>query len=327
MPANLKDLRHRIKSVKNTQQITKAMKLVSAAKFGRAQTAVVNSRPYSTELTSLVKKLAYFVRGGCAHPLLTENSSKHALLLVASSERGLCGGFNANIVKHAQKTWDKLKAEGYTVSVLCIGKKAYQSLLSKNRDEQKSNSDESLTQFVDEEVYIGDASQLLNSSLTLLTTPFEKQLNQSIDPLSEAISYLYAEEKIGKIVVVYSEFQSAMSQEPVDETILPLSQDVIASAEEAAEAKDTFKDEGEPIFEPERDDLFSSILPRYMSSQILHMLLESRASEHGARMTAMDNATRNGKEMEKKLQITYQRARQAAITNELIEIISGAEAL
>ncbi len=324
MPANLKDLRSRIKSVKNTQQITKAMKVVSAAKFGRAQTAVVNARPYASELSALVKKLSYFVRGGCAHPLLTQNTSKHALLVVASSERGLCGGFNASVVKHAQKTWDSLKSEGFSVSVVCIGKKAYQSLVSKNRENADTQSS-NYTNTVNENEYIDSAEQLTSAQITLLNTPFEKQINQSIEPFAEAVTALYEKEKIGKVVIVYSEFKSAMTQEPFSETILPLSNQTLeATAEKTADAE---TQEGEPIFEPERDDLFISILPRYMTSQILHVLLESRASEHGARMTAMDNATRNAKEMEKKLQITYQRARQAAITNELIEIISGAEAL
>lgn len=325
MPASLKDLRSRIKSVKNTQKITKAMKLVSAAKFSRAQHAVIHARPYSTELNALVQKLAYFVRGGCAHPLLTQNSSKNALLIVASSERGLCGGFNANVVKHAQKTWNTLKSEDLNVSVVCIGRKAYYSLLSKSHNVQNSRNFENFTKIITEDEYTASPEHLTNAELILLTTPFEKQLNQSIEPFAEAVSSLYAKNKIGKIVIVYSQFQSAIAQEPKDDVILPLSQGLIKSAEKSASQEESL--EGEPIFEPERDELLFSILPRYMTSQILHTLLESRASEHGARMTAMDNATRNGKEMERKLQITYQRARQAAITNELIEIISGAEAL
>jgi len=328
MPTNLKDLRSRIKSVKNTQQITKAMKVVSAAKFGRAQVAVVNSRPYAKELSVLVKKLSYFVRGGSAIPLLTHNTSKNALLVVASSERGLCGGYNSNIVKYAQSVLDELKNEGYKVSVSCIGKKAFHSLIRKNNVSNSASDNSDKTKLISEDEYIDSPASLFSADFTLLTSPFEKEMNQSIESFSEAVSTLYSTEKIGKVVLVYSDFQSAMAQEPMSETILPLSADtIVQEAEQQSKAEAESSDDGEPLFEPDRDEILFSVLPRYMRSRILHMLLEARASEYGARMTAMDNATRNAKEMEKKLQITYQRARQAAITNELIEIISGAEAL
>lgn len=329
MPTNLKELRSRIKSVKSTQKITKAMQLVSAAKFGRSQSAIVNARPYAQGLENLVQYLAYFVRGGCALPLLVPSTSKTALVVVVSSDRGLCGGYNANIIKMANKTWDALEAEGYNVSFTCIGKKAFHPIM--RRKHLKTKTHPTYTA-VGEELYaINPASLLGEDGLTLITTSFAKHLDQSIEPLADALAKLYAQQKIGKLVIIYSKFHSAMVQTPVTNTVLPLpfiSDTNIETGKSKPHTVESDKfDSGEPIFEPERDDLLSMALPRYMSSQILHMILEAQASEYGARMTAMENATRNAKEIERKLQITYQRARQAAITNELIEIISGAEAL
>ncbi|KAB8038869.1 F0F1 ATP synthase subunit gamma [Silvanigrella paludirubra] len=312
MPASLKDLRSKIKSVKGTQQITKAMKLVSAAKFGRAQHNVVNSRPYAHSLAQLTSKIAGVVSGGCNHPLMNESSSKVAAVLVISSERGLCGGYNANVTKHAIKTISELESEGYKVVTICIGKKALQTL-SRRRKLLTKTKEEAL--FVSENDYCNDPSVLVSENgLISITAHFDKPTNANATRLSDAFGKLYSDGKIGKFVVVYNKFQSAMSQTPTSDVVLPLH-------------IGTTSIEAEPIFEPEVDELISFVIPRYMASRIFQTLLEAVASEHGARMTAMDNATRNAKEMERKLQITYQRARQAAITKELIEIISGAEAL
>ncbi|WP_186646381.1 ATP synthase F1 subunit gamma [Fluviispira vulneris] len=312
MPANLKDLRNRIKSVKSTQQITKAMKLVSAAKFGRAQHNVVNARPYALSLAQLTAKLAGLVSGGSNHPLMNEVSSKVAAVLIISSERGLCGGYNSNVSKQAIRTIEALEAEGFKVTAICIGKKAFQTLNRRRRVVLKKKDE---AKYISENDYVANASALLSDSdLVSITTPFDKPTNAMATRLSEAFAKLYTEEKIGKFVIVYNKFQSAMSQIPTADTVLPLH--VGPASVEA-----------EPIFEPEIDELLEHVIPRYMTSRLFQTLLESVASEQGARMTAMDNATRNAKEMERKLQITYQRARQAAITNELIEIISGAEAL
>lgn len=312
MPANLKDLRTRIKSVKSTQQITKAMKLVSAAKFGKAQSNVVNSRPYAKVLSQLTARIAGIMSGGCNHPLINESSSKNAVLLVLSSERGLCGGYNANVTKQAFKTAKELEQEGFTVSVVCIGKKSFQAFLRRRRLSSHSKSEPA---YVSEEDFLNDFSLLLGGEgLTLITSAYDKPSNHKAKNLSEAFGELYTKGKIGKLVVVYNKFQSAMSQIPTSETVLPLKID--------SQVVDA-----EPIFEPEIDDLLDHVLPRYMVSRIFQTLLEAIASEHGSRMSAMDSATRNAQEMERKLRITYQRARQAAITNELIEIISGAEAL
>ncbi len=312
MPVNLKDLRTRIKSVKSTQQITKAMKLVSAAKFGRAQNNVVNSRPYAKELASLISKLAGLTSGGSNHPLVNNLSSKNAVLLLLSSERGLCGGYNSNFTKQALKTIKDLEQEGFNVSIVGIGKKSFQSFVTRRRLSTTNKTD---PVFVTEEDFVQDSSSLLGGEgLALITSPFDKPSNQKAKNLSDALADLYIKGKIGKLVVVYNKFQSAMVQIPTADVVLPLKIDSKAI-------------DAEPIFEPEIDELLEQVLPRYMVSRIFQTLLEAVASEHGARMSAMDSATRNAQEMERKLKITYQRGRQAAITNELIEIISGAEAL
>lgn len=312
MPASLKDLRNRIKSVKGTQQITKAMKLVSAAKFGRAQHNVVHARPYALSLAQLTAKLAGVVSGAGNHPLMAQSQCKSAVVLVMSSERGLCGGYNANIFKQAVKTITALEAEGFVVTAVCIGKKAFQTL---NRRRKLTLKIDDAPSFVTETDYVENPSVLVPpGGLVHITTPFDKPTNAMATRLSEAFAQLYIQEKIGKFVIVYNKFQSAMSQIPTSDVVLPLH--VGAASVEA-----------EPIFEPEVDELLGIIVPRYMTSRVFQTLLEAVASEHGARMTAMDSATRNGKEMERKLQITFQRARQASITKELIEIISGAEAL
>ena len=312
MPANLKDLRTRIKSVKSTQQITKAMKLVSAAKFGRAQNNVVNSRPYAKELAILTAKLAGIMSGGCNHPLMNNSISKNAVLLVISSERGLCGGYNSNVTKQALKAAKELEQEGFKVLIVGIGKKSFQSFVRRRR---LSTLNKTEPAHVSEESFVNDSSTLLEGDgLALITSAFDKPNNHKAKNLSDAFAELYTKGKIGKLVVVYNKFQSAMVQIPTSETVLPLK--INAQTVDA-----------EPIFEPEIDELLDHVLPRYMVSRIFQTLLEAVASEHGARMSAMDSATRNAQEMERKLKITYQRARQAAITNELIEIISGAEAL
>lgn len=313
MPASLKDLRSKIKSVRGTQQITKAMKLVSAAKFGRAQHNVVNSRPYAHSLAHLTSKIASVLKDGCAHPLMQKSSSKIAVVLVISSERGLCGGYNSNVTKFAFKKISDFESEGYKVITVCIGKKSLQAFSRKRKLLLKSTKDDVV--FVSENDYCKDPSHLIpESGLVSISTHFDKPTNASATRLSNAFAELYSNGKIGKFVVVYNKFQSAMSQIPTSDDVLPLHIDATSV-------------DAEPIFEPEVDELLSFVVPRYIASKIFQTLLEAVASEHGARMTAMDNATRNAREMERKLQITYQRARQAAITKELIEIISGAEAL
>jgi len=311
MPANLKDLKSRIKSVKSTQQITKAMKLVSTAKLGRAQNNVVQARPYSQGLSHMAGRLLDVLGESGKHPLLKENASKAVTVLVISSERGLCGGYNANISKQALRTIEELEASGHTVRVVCLGKKAFQVI---NRKWVKGLVPRlaNLPDALDNRAVLGG-----DKGITLLTTPFDKPTYDIALRLARAFEALYEAESIGRLVVVYSRFQSAMTQVPTSAAVLPIEPPAQANTGTTAE----------PIFEPSVEALVEAVLPRYLAIRLYQSLLESVASEHGARMTAMDNATRNAKDLERRLQVTYQRARQAAITTELIEIISGAEAL
>ena len=314
MAASLKDLRSRIKSIKNTQQITKAMKLVSAAKFGRAQSNVINSRYYSQAIIKLAKRLANLVVGGSDFTLLNKSSSKNAIVVVVSSERGLCGGYNANVTRAASKIISEIESEGYKVFAVCLGKKSFQSIFRKRKIEEKIKNDPIHINMNDEDYSVKIKSILNSDGLASITTHFDKLTQEFSKKLCHSVCDLYSQNQIGRFVVVYNKFYSAMSQVPVAETILPLSFESNERLEE-------------PVFEPDLDTIVPAVVRRYVDYRFFQILLESIASEHGARMTAMDSATRNGKDMEKKLQITYQRARQAAITKELIEIISGAEAL
>lgn len=315
MPANLKDLRTRIKSVKNTQQITKAMKLVSAAKFGRAQSNVLQARPYARALEKLVVKL---VAGGrdanSTHNLLQTSDNKSVLLVVISSERGLCGGYNTNTVKAALRAIDELVAAGKKPVVMCVGKKAFQVLSRRPlAGGVKGNKSISLQSFVDSPAAVISENE---NGLFQLGVTFDRPNYDFAQTLAGAIETAFGAGAVGEVHVVYNQFQSAMTQIPVCEKVLPL------ASKDSSEGQT-----GESILEPSWSELANAVLPRYLATRLYQVMLEAIASEHGARMTAMDNATRNAKDMERRLQITYQRARQAAITRELIEIISGAEAL
>lgn len=315
MPANLKDLRTRIKSVKNTQQITKAMKLVSAAKFGRAQNNVLQARPYARSLEKLVVKLVAGARGAdSALNLLKSGSSGRVLLIVISSERGLCGGYNTNTVKAALRSVDELVSAGKKPVVMCIGKKAFQ-VLSKRvlPGGVKGQKQVPMQKFVEAPASVMSENE---NGLFQLGMTFDKPSLEFAQTLATAVETAFGSGEVGEVHIVYNQFQSAMTQIPVSEKVLPL---------QSGGSEDGFT--GESILEPSWSALAETILPRYLATRIYQILLEAIASEHGARMTAMDNATRNAKDMERRLQITYQRARQAAITRELIEIISGAEAL
>lgn len=315
MPANLKDLRTRIKSVKNTQQITKAMKLVSAAKFGRAQNNVLQARPYARALEKLVCQLVAGVRETeSTHRLLKTTDSSRVLLVVISSERGLCGGYNSNTVKLAVRTIEELCAAGKKPVVLCLGKKAFQVLSRRPlAGGVKGNKQITLQQFVDSpgQVVAENENGVLHLGVT-----FDRPQFDFAQTLATAIEGAFGAGAVSEVHFVYNQFQSAMTQIPVSEMLLPL---VSKDAQQTSAV--------ESILEPSWNELADTMLPRYVATRLYQLMLEAIASEHGARMTAMDNATRNAKDMERRLQITYQRARQAAITRELIEIISGAEAL
>jgi F-type H+-transporting ATPase subunit gamma len=332
MPANLKELRGKIRNVKSTQQITKAMKLVSAAKFGRAQQAVTQSRPYYQGMAAIVQRLSS-QPAVATHHLIKSNTAKSVLLFVVSSQRGLCGGYNSNISKEALIQVKEVLKLGLQPTVVCLGRKAFQLLAPRLPGQGFSYSarttidQDSLTQLCQSapEQTAGLFSQY-EGTLSLLNVPFDRPSIELGRQLGEFFRALFLTGTISEVRVVYSKFVSAIAQTPAAMTVLPMSPP-IQQGSAGAPAENAREGRADYLFEPDPNAVISAALPRFLDIQVLQILKEALASEHGARMTAMDNATRNAKDMERKYQTRYQRARQAAITTELVEIISGAEAL
>ncbi len=292
MPS-LKDLRNRIDSVKSTKKITQAMKMVAASKLKKAQILAEKSRSYSTGIKDIVAKLVHS-EDHLEHPLIAKDKKdiKNSLILVVSSDRGLCGGLNTNIIKKTRGLVAKLESENKKVSIICLGKKGYDSLSIFNEE----NFDQD-TKFIN--VSDIDYNILQNVGSSIIEKFYKKKFNECY--------------------ILYNYFISVISQEVKTERLLPYEK---LNFESNQEEENIFYD-----FEPEVEDVLSKILPKNFVVQIYKSVLESRASEQGARMTAMDNATRNAGEMIDSLSLKYNRQRQAMITKELIEIISGAEAL
>ncbi|MEK9567672.1 MAG: F0F1 ATP synthase subunit gamma [Paracoccaceae bacterium] len=289
---NLKDLKNRIESVKNTRKITKAMQMVAAAKLRRAQEAAEASRPYSERFNSVLASLAASVGSAEGAPLLLRGTGKQDvhLLVVMTAERGLCGGFNSNIAKLAKNHAAELISAGKQVKVITVGKKG--------RDALKRE----LGGYFIEHVDLSEFKSI-------------KYLNaQSI---AKGILARFDDNEYDVATIFYSKFVNVVSQIPTAQQIIPASFD-----EDSSSANQTVYD-----YEPDEETILADLLPRGVATQIFSALLENGASEQGARMSAMDNATRNAGEMIDKLTIEFNRSRQAVITNELIEIISGAEAL
>ncbi len=293
--ASLKDLRVRIASVKATQKITKAMQMVAAAKLRRAQEAAEAARPYSQRMGSVLANIAAAVAGGADAPKLmagTGNDQTH-LLVVCTAERGLCGGFNSQIARLARDRVRKLESEGKTVKILCVGKKGADIL----RREHGS--------LIIDRVDLREVKRVGFANA---------------DEIARKVIGLFDEGEFDVCTLYYSEFKSVISQIPTEQQIIPAS---APSEEEAAEPESGAVYD----YEPEASDILDDLIPRNIAVQIFRALLENAASEQGARMSAMDSATRNAGEMIDKLTLVYNRQRQAQITKELIEIISGAEAL
>nr|WP_047165719.1 F0F1 ATP synthase subunit gamma [Sphingomonas sp. Y57] len=293
--ASLKALKVRITSVKSTQKITKAMKMVAAAKLRRAQMAAEAGRPYAERLDAVMSSLASKVTVGPQSPKLlagTGNDQVH-LLVVATSERGLAGAFNTNIVRAARKTADSLIAQGKTVKFYLIGKKG-RAVLQRI--------------FPGKIVHQVDQSHIKNVAFS------------DAHAVAEDLIGRYAAGEFDVAHLFFAKFQSALVQEPTELQIIPvpLTADTGAAATGASAAVE---------YEPDEEAILTELLPRNVAVQLFRAMLENAASEQGSRMTAMDNATRNAGEMINKLTIQYNRTRQAAITTELIEIIAGAEAL
>jgi F-type H+-transporting ATPase subunit gamma len=291
MPS-LKSLKMRIASVKSTQKITKAMKMVAASKLKRAQEAAEAARPYSSRMEGVIASLASKAGGDGASPLLvgTGKDQTH-LVVVATGERGLCGAFNTNIVKAARLRVDALINAGKTVKILCVGKKGRGQLL---RTHAK---------------YIIDTVDL---------SAVKKIGFVDADGVAKRVLGMFAAGEFDVAWLFYAKFQSALVQIPTEQQLIPVqlsSNDNSSGATAAVE------------YEPSEEAILDDVLPRNIAVQIYKALLENSASFYGAQMNSMDNATRNAGDMIKRLSITYNRTRQATITKELIEIISGAEAL
>ncbi len=295
MPS-LKDLKNRIESVKSTRKITKAMQMVAAAKLRRAQEAAEQARPYAEDFNAVVAGLAASVAGSDSAPKLLRGTGKDNvhLLIVMTAERGLCGGFNHNICKLARAEIHALKEAGKTVKIITVGKKGRDALKREFGD-----------LFVDHV----DLTQVKNLSYTDAQVAAIKVLE------------LFEDGEFDVAKIFYSKFQNVVTQIPTMQQIIPAKPEV-EEVEEGTENAPLVRD-----YEPDEVSILEALLPRGVATAIFSGLLENGASEQGARMSAMDNATRNAGEMIEKLTIEYNRSRQAVITNELIEIISGAEAL
>lgn len=281
MPS-LKDIKKRIGSVKNTRQITKAMKMVSAAKLRRAQDNIIAARPYASKMEEVLKSLAVNVEGD-AHPLLEVREAKKLLLIVVSSDRGLCGGFNANLCKAAERYIRGNKDQYESIAITTLGRKGYEYL--KNRFPVEKNYPNLIS----------------------------KPNYQTAALLAQEVIEGYLEGEYDQVVILFNAFKTVMSQDITFQQLLPV---VPPQSEETVDEAGV-----EYIFEPSIQELLAEILPKNIEVQIFKAMLESVASEHGARMTAMDSASKNASEMIGKLTLQYNRARQAAITKELMEII------
>ena len=290
--ASLDDLKKRITSVKSTQKITKAMKMVAAAKLKRAQESAERGRPYSQKMNNIILNLSSGISDKENAPKLLSGSGKEQihLCVVLTSDRGLCGGFNANIIKKAKSYFADLSKQGKELKIITVG--------SKGNDQLKR-------------VYG-------NKIIEDISFKNSKNLNYfDAEKVGKSIIEKFEKEEFDVCTIFYNQFKNVITQIPQAQQIIPLN----------AKSNDQNNSEDNYEFEPDEDEILSNLLPKNISTQIFKAMLENSASEQGARMSAMDNATRNAGEMVDKLTIEYNRSRQAAITKELIEIISGAESL
>jgi F-type H+-transporting ATPase subunit gamma len=290
--ANLLDIRRRIKSVKNTQQITKAMKMVSAAKLKRAQDRVINARPFANKMTEVLGSLAVQIPEDFHHPLLDARGDQRYLLVLITADKGLCGAFNTNLLKAGQVFLKENKDR--QVELLTVGRKG--------RDFFRRRA-----QLAGE--YVG------------LSAKGRIELSEALEVARDVVKRFTETEEIDKVFLIFAEFESALTQRIVVEQLLPIS-----STAEKTEESDT-ANHSDYIYEQPPAEIFSRLLPRLVETQIFRAMLESVASEQGARMAAMDAASRNARELIQSLTLNMNRVRQAAITREIIEIVSGAAAL
>ena len=295
MPS-LDDLKKRISSVKSTQKITKAMKMVAAAKLRRAQENAEKGRPYSEKMNNIILNLSNGVSDKESAPqlLIGNGEEKIHLCVVLTSDRGLCGGFNTNIIKKAKIYFQKILNENKTLKIITVGSKGYDQL----KRAYKENIIENIS--------------------------FKESKNTNYfdaDKVGKIIIEKFEKKEFDVCAIFYNQFKNVITQIPQEQQIIPLKNSETNESVSSTSDIDSYE------FEPEEDEILSNLLPKNISTQIFKAMLENSASEQGSRMTAMDNATRNAGEMVDKLTIQYNRSRQAAITKELIEIISGAESL
>ncbi|UUV22512.1 ATP synthase F1 subunit gamma [Paenimyroides aestuarii] len=283
--ANLKEIRNRINSVSSTMQITSAMKMVSAAKLKKAQDAITAMRPYAEKLTELIQNISSTLEGDAAGVYAAQREVNNVLLVVITSNRGLCGAFNANVIKATRTLIDTTYA-GKKVDVLTIGKKGY-DLVGKTETVFANRSD------------LFDALTFVN-----------------VEAVAQQIMDAFIEGSYDKVELVYNQFKNAATQIVQTEQFLPLKP---IEAESNATV--------DYIYEPSKEEIILNLIPTSLKTQLYKAVLDSNAAEHGARMTAMHKATDNAKDLRDQLKLTYNKARQAAITNEILEIVGGAEAL
>jgi len=297
MPAQLKEVRNRISSVKSTQKITKAMKLVAASKLRKAQERIVKMRPYANKLYDILGNIVSGTEGDVNIEYGNERTPEKILVVVLTSDRGLCGGFNTNMAKQAKQIFAKYseQREKGNITVLCIGKKGYDAL----KREENIN-------------FINDYKDLFNN----LT--FEEVANAA-----EMVMSGFVNQDFDVVEVCYTQFKNQITQIATTEQYLP-----IQKIDEVTGGNDESKSQNADfIYQPSQAEIIQEIVPKILKTQFFRYLLDSNASEHGSRMTAMENATQNAEDLLRDLKIMYNRARQAAITTELTEIVSGAAAL
>ncbi len=291
--ANLKEVRTRIESVKSTQQITSAMKMVSASKLKKAQNAIIKLRPYASKLKEILGNLSASLDSSGDSVFSKERKVQKALLVVVTSNRGLCGAFNSSVIKFAQHLLNTEYAALFNsgnLDIICIGKKGSEYF---NR----------------RKIALKDTNIKLFEALTF----------ENVAPIAEDLMNEFAKGTYDRIQILYNQFKNAASQTLVNEQFLPLQKTIVNSEKKTVNA--------DYIFEPNKEQIVEELIPKSLKLQFYKTLLDSHASEHGARMTAMHKATDNAQEMIKALRLSYNKARQATITNEILEIVSGAEAL
>jgi len=291
--ANLKEVRTRIASVKSTRQITSAMKMVSASKLRRAQNAIMSMRPYAAKLQEIMQNLSHDLEGSDEGVWADDRGEHKILIIPITSNRGLCGGFNANVAKAAKNLIESkysAQMKSGNVDIMCLGKKG------------------------------GDALSWFYKINEINTEIFDDLTFENSVAIADRLMNNFLEKKYDKIIIIYNQFKNAAVQILQEEQFLPITESVDESGEKS-EVQANY------IFEPNKEDILEALVPKTIKIQLYKALLDSFAAEHGARMTAMQKATDNAEDMLKDLNLSYNKARQAAITNEILEIVGGAEAL